>query len=178
MKNYKQFVNESKYDYYWVIHNKIAKLNNQASKIRKRIRDLQHSELNPILIKVIDSNNKEMIQKVIDYKPKDLFISIYQFLHQKMYQLNNNIVPESDTVDYEIPYTELDDVFKKIKKQADLLDDIDSKATELLNEIIETNDLNIIMMFNDVVDYLPSTKYYKKFNKLVDDRENKNKDDN
>lgn len=163
---FNDFVNESIDSEYFKIRDKLKELNEEYQRILLETYDIQKDELNPILSKIIDSNNIDLINSVIEYTPKGLSISSYQFLYQKIYKLQQNPVSKSDIKNYNIPFDKLDKVFLKIKEQNKLLEKIEDESEILIDKIIKTNDLNIMRLFIDVVQNLPNYKFFKKINQL------------
>lgn len=177
MKNYNQFINENINNELLQIHRRLKELDKNSLDIYHEIYDLEREELAPILSKIIDTNNKELINRVINYKPIELYLSPYAFLHQKIYTLNQKPVSPSEITNYDVPYDKLNKVFEKIKKQYDLSDEIDKEAKILINKIIETNDLSIMRYFIDVVQNLNNSRFFKKFNELRNKNSNSNDDE-
>lgn len=163
MKNYKQFVNES-YDNLQNIYDRLISLNDSYIKEQKKLKDLENKELSDVIHKLIRSNNIELINKVIESKPKDLYISSFQFLHGAIYKLKTKM-KDAKVEDVDISFTDLEESFEKLKLQNEVLNSIIDESNELIRELTENYDTDDLRNFVGKIDNLPGAqKFYKKLN--------------
>lgn len=69
--------------------------------LKKELDSLEDKYLKKTMIKIIDSNNKELINEFLDFLNKnDIMLSSTQFLYQKLYYIDNIGIDEELDVKY------------------------------------------------------------------------------
>lgn len=101
MKNWKQFLKEP-----------------TEEEVEKQIKinDLERELFRDIIERLINSNNVDKMKEYIDFMDGKLWLSINQFVHKRIYELENKNI---DKEDVEIDYDDLSKRIESFKKRVD-----------------------------------------------------------
>lgn len=160
---YENYISKSEME---KMYNELLKLSKDYYIEIKKLRKLDETLFGKIVKDLYNSNNKSEIMKFIDYLTGKIFLSQTQFLHQKIYMIDNseNLIETQ----IELNYKDLDKKIEKYKKQQDIVDQIEDKYRSILEEIIKTDDINTIRFFTNALGEVPSKQiFYKKLYKLM-----------
>lgn len=69
-----------------------------------------------IIKNLIDSNNIKKMNEYVDYMSGKLWLSLNQFIHSKIYELENSIISPIIKDDISIDYSDLDKKIELYKK--------------------------------------------------------------
>jgi hypothetical protein len=154
--------------FYNDIYLSLKKLNEEHLVEFEKLRKIETKEFGDIFKTLIDSNNKEIIQQVIDHFPKEMYISSLQFLFGAIYHIEETNPKPVDITTPNVYFIKIDASIVRYKKQSDIVDEIDKNSTELIEKIIETDDICILRKFYPVLGNLPCASiFYSRVNELL-----------
>jgi len=130
------------------------------------LEDIEKS-FTPHMLLLQDSNNKEEIQKFIDYcQEKGVYLYSNAFLHTKLYKLNEKPVKAKDV---DIDYNEIDKLFEIWHKQRSILDNVEYRISSMLDIILEIDDITELRKYIDSMSGVSydNNRFFKKITKLM-----------